>query len=187
MRVTSSLVRSEDAGLPPIFSPVLRTRGRPQTQYRVRISSEQDVTVARHHAVPVHTLTAELITTMGYPVRFPPILVAARSVIPLIDTDFRTVLPFVSEDAAMDPRPEDAVVAMLRYDAFGARAIWERRTAVMDPHYLLSRLFQEHLEERATWVRFPDVLPGLKPKGRPLAGRESLARRLRKNRAGAGS
>ncbi|MGI0156423.1 MAG: hypothetical protein ACREDE_09890, partial [Thermoplasmata archaeon] len=167
-----------------IAIPVPKPMGRPRIEYRFRVRSAEDAEVLRHRKLPVHSVTAERITELGYPIRFPTVLVAAGTMIPLIETHLRTI-PFVSEDAARSPRDEDAIVAMLRIDMLGARAIWERNPGKLNATYLLGRLLQERLERRANLVRFFDVLPSL-PRVGPAIGSAELNEKLSKNLAGTG-
>ncbi|MGA7924204.1 MAG: hypothetical protein WCA77_09530 [Thermoplasmata archaeon] len=143
-----------------------------------------DAETARRHRVPLHALTSRKISELGYPVQFPTVLVAAESVIPLVDSPLR-IIPFRSAEAARDPRTEDTVIEMLHIDSIGARALLDRNRVRMDTTYLLRRILEERLERRATFVRFSEVIPALPRVGESLSA-DALARKLRKNPAGSG-
>lgn len=185
MQVAPTLIRTGETRLPQVFVPAPEPRGRPRIEYRLRVACEKDIEVARRYDLPVHALTAEQVTNMGYPIDFPTRVVAARSFLPILETPLGTI-PFVSEDAARSPRPGDVIVAMLRFDSIGARAIYDRNSERMDATYLLSRILEENAVRRANFVRFFDVLPSLPRVGEAL-GRAELERKLRKNPAGTGA
>ncbi len=181
MKAVTTFVRNpNEHPLPPrmiISAP--KTRGRPQVECRIRIASEDDAKIAARHEVPVSVLSADRVSDLGYPVRFPSELVIARSILSAVETPFRTI-PFVSETAARDLRPEDHAVAMLRLDMIGARALVDRNPT-WDRPYLARRVFEEHLEWPAAYVRFSDTLPQI-PTVPDALDRERLERRLAKHR-----
>jgi hypothetical protein len=139
--------------------------------------------MVRRANLPVHLFTAKQVTDLGYPIRFPTRVVVARSLLPIVDSTLGTI-PFASDQAATSPRPEDAAVAMLRFDMIGARALVDRNPE-WDPTYLTRRIWEENLAGRATYVRFFDILPLVPQMGEAL-DRTALERKLRKNPAGTG-
>ncbi len=163
--------------------PIPSPRGRRRHEYRLRIISENDARTAQRHGLPLHPLTSQQVTDLGYPIRFPTRLVVAQSLLPLVETNLGTI-PFISEMAARSPRPEDAAVAMLRFDMIGARALLDRNPK-WNRTYLTRRIWEEDLGRRATFVRFFDVLPSLLRVGESL-GEGELHRKIRKNPAGSG-
>jgi hypothetical protein len=186
MRANLSLVREPtDRSLPPsIFVPKERKAHRPPALYeRVVVRSEDDARIARKANVPLFPLTADRVTSLGYPIEFPPLLVVARSVLPLVESTLTTI-PFASEEAARSPRPEDVAVAMLAFDRIGARALIDRNPK-WDRRYLTRRIWEENALRTATMVRLFDVLPYL-PKDGDAPDRAALERKLRKNPAGSG-
>jgi hypothetical protein len=186
MRAKLSLVREPtDRALPQsVFVPAERPPHRPIARYeKVRIRSERDAEIARKAKLPVHLLTANRVTELGFPIRFPPRVIVAESILPIVETTFGTI-PFASERAARSPRPEDVAIAMLRFDMIGARALVDRNPS-WDRAYLTRRIWEENLWRRATFVRFFDVL-SLAPKEGKSLGRAELERKLRKNPAGTG-
>lgn len=186
MRADVTLVREPtDRTLDPeVFVRSARPFHRPVTRYdRVRIRSEKDVETARRAGVPIHLLLSERVSALGYPIRFPPRLVVPETFRPLVETVLPT-LPFASERAARNPRPEDVAVAMLRVDMIGARALFDRNPK-WDRDYILRRVWEEGLERRAAFVRFFDVLPSI-PKTDQAIGRKALAEKLRRTPASAG-
>ncbi len=142
---------------------------RPRARYRLVLHSASDVEEARAHGVPVFALSDLMVTMLRYPMRFPTIVVAPRSLRRAITTEM-PVVEFLSERAAGQPRLEDIPVAMLRFDILAARALVQRNLDLLDPAYLLKRIYQEDLEEEATRIRLQDFLP-LPPKGEPLPER----------------
>ncbi|MGP8077763.1 MAG: hypothetical protein ACLQD8_03695 [Thermoplasmata archaeon] len=186
MRLEPTLLREGgEHPLPKhIGIPVAQPRGRPRYEYRLHIDSEDDAETARRHGVPLHPLTSNRVTNLGYPITFPTRLVVAEAVLPLVDTTLGTIR-FVSEVAARSPRPEDTAVAMLQFDMIGARALLDRNPK-WDPMYLTRRIWEEGLGRRATFVRFFDVLPHTPTEGESI-GRAALERKLRKNSAGTGT
>jgi hypothetical protein len=162
--------------------PVPTPNHRPQTEYRFRVRSEADVRALQRHRLPIHLLTAKRVSELGYPMVFPSQAVIARSFRPLVEIDLGTI-PFVSTEAAASPRDEDVIVAMLRFDMVGARALWDRNRERLDSNYLLRRILEEGVERRASFVRFSDVLAGI-PRSPQALDPERLDRKLRKHPAG---
>ncbi|MGP8076162.1 MAG: hypothetical protein ACLP8Y_05460 [Thermoplasmata archaeon] len=186
MRADLTLVREPtDRTLPPsVFVLAERPSHRPVARYeKIHIRSERDAETVRKANLPLHLLTAKQVTDLGYPIRFPPRVVVARSLLPIINSELGTI-PFLSEKAARSPRPEDVAVALLRFDMLGARALLDRNPR-WDATYLTRRIWEEDLGRRATFVRFFDVLPRVPKEGEAL-DRASLERKLRKNPARTG-
>jgi len=179
MEATVAFTRTDDDRTPSVFVPVPVPKGRPRTAFHLRIRSEADVAVARRSSVPVFLLDARTVSALGYPIEFPSELVLPRWLLSAVTTAFR-IIPFRSETAVLRPRFEDVALAMLSVDAIGARAILERNRDAIDPIYLLRRVVQEQVEEKATWVRFFDLVPTLPKVGRPIP-KAALARKLRNN------
>lgn len=179
MHAEPTLVRGpEDRRLPrDILRPAGKTNHRPRTRYRLAIRDGADVEAARKLGLPLFPVTDSEVTMLGYPMRFPTLLVVARPLRPAVDTEL-PVIEFVSEDAARRPRLEDIPVALLRFDAVAARAVTERNRDLLDAGYLLKRIYQEDLEEEATRVRFQDFVP------LPLVGEPLPERALRRATAG---
>ena len=61
-----------------------------------------------------------MVTMLGYPMRFPTLVVVPRGQRGAVVTDF-PIVEFLSEAAVARPRLEDVLVAMLRFDALAAR------------------------------------------------------------------
>lgn len=179
MEVTAYREEGEHSLPREIAIPVAAPSHRPRTEYRFVARSERDAERLHRHRLPLHLLTAEQVTELGYPVRFPTQLVVAREFRPLLETSLPTI-PFASMAATISPRDEDAVVAMLHLDMVGARAIWDRSHERMDPTYLLRRILEEAVERRAAFVRFSDSLPGIPPSPDALDA-DRLACKLRKH------
>lgn len=163
-----------------ILEPEERRNHRPRNTYQLRIRTAADVEKARALNLPMFALTDSMITMLGYPMRFPPLILAPRTLRDALITEM-PVIEFTKEDAVLNPRAEDLVVAMLRFDPLASRAIAERSWDLLDPQYLMKRIIQEDLEEEATRVRFQDLLPSLPTNGKPMP-EWSLRRVLRKNR-----
>lgn len=159
--------------------PVPSPNHRPQIRYRFTVHSEKDVDTLHRHGLPIHLLTSRKVSELGYPITFPSQAVIARSFQPLVESSL-SVLPFVSSEAAISPKDEDAVVAMLRLDMLGARAMWDRNCERLDALYLLRRIFEEKVERRAAFVRFSDVLAGI-PKSADALDPVRLDSKLRKH------
>ena len=151
---------------------------RPRERFAIRVRTADDVERLRALDLPLFLLRDEDVTMLGYPMRFPPILVAARTVEPALRSDLR-VLTFASEEAARHPRLEDIVVAMLTFDPVAARALLERNRDLLDLRRLTKRVYQEDLEQVAASVRFHDALDI--PATGDAPPRESIARLIRAN------
>lgn len=184
MRSATTFYRTGEDRTPSVFVPLAPTRGRPLREYRLRIGSARDVTAARRSGVAVSLLDSPTVTALGYPMTFPPELIAATTVASAIDGPLR-VIPFVSEAAVRNPRIEDIALALLHLDPIAARVVLERNRESVDPAYLTKRVLQEDLEAEATHVRFFDLAPTL-PRIGPAISAESIARQLRKNRPNVG-
>lgn len=182
MKVESAFIReSGEYPLPArIAIPLSKPTGRPRVEYRLRVESEDDARLVQRRGQPLFALTAKRVTELGYPIRFPTRLVVARSILPLVESSLGTI-PFVSEEAARSPRPEDVAIAMLRFDMIGARVLLDRNPD-WDSRYLTRRVWEENLVSRATFVRFFDVLPFLPKEGEAIS-RTALERKIRKNPA----
>ncbi len=179
MQVDSCFVRSGDTRVPGVFVAAPTPRGRPRARFHVRISTEDDADSANRANVPLFALTSDTITALGYPIRFPSQLVVARSILRAVKTGYRTI-PFVSEEAALQPRMEDVTLAFSYVDPVAARVVLERNRARDDPRYLLKRDLSENLEARATYARFFDLAPTL-PRVGPSIPAKNLEREFRKN------
>jgi hypothetical protein len=182
MRTDLTLVREPtDRTLPPsIFVRASRPPHRPVAHYdKLRVFSEGDARAVRRVNLPLYLLTSAEVSSLGYPIRFPSQLVVARLLLPKLETSLG-IIPFSSEQAVREYRPEDTAVALLRFDRIGARALVERN-ADWDRNYLTRRIFEESLVERATFVRMSEILPGLPREGDEIP-KDVLHRKLRKNR-----
>ncbi len=179
MKAVASFVRTGEGRTPFIFVPAQKPKGRPRTEYRARITKPQDVEEARKLGYPLYLLEPVAVTALGYPMEFPPELVIDRSILPAVDTTYRTI-PFDSSEAVLKPRIEDVAIALLSIDAIAARAVLDRNRDAIDPDYLLKRVIKEDAEERATWVRFFDLAAGLPRVGESIP-KAALERKLRKN------
>jgi hypothetical protein len=179
MRAATSLVRTGESRVPSVFVSVRVNRGRPTQAYRARLSDPQAVEIARRAGLPVYLLEARTVTALGYPIDFPPVLLVARPFDSVIETLYR-IVRFVSERAVASPRFEDIALALLSINRLAARAILERNRIRVDERYLLKRVIQEELEERATSVRLFDFVPSLPRVGRALSS-TSIDAQMRKN------
>ncbi len=65
-------------------------------------------------------------------------------------------------------------------ERLAARAVLERNRASLNPGYLLKRVLTENLEERASSVRFFDLVPAI-PRVGPSLTRAAVEHQLRKN------
>lgn len=182
MKAETLLVRSaEDRGLPSgLFRAQTHPSHRPRTFYHLVLHKAQDVDAARSLGVPVFAIRDSLVRMLGYPMRFPTMLLLPRHLRDAVETDM-PIVEFLSERAVRDPQLEDIPVALLLFDVLAARAVAERNRDLLDTEYLLKRIIQEDLEEEATKVRFQDILPSLPTKGKPLP-RAALERVLAGNR-----
>lgn len=179
MAVVSSFVRSKKGLTPAIFVPAPRPKGRPSVRLRVRVDSEEDANAANKAGVPLFALTSRTVTALGYPIRFPTQLVVASTVRSAVDSSFRMIL-FNSEEAALRPKIEDVIVALLTIDPVVARVVLERNRDEVRPEYLLKRVLTENQEQLAAWARFFDVVPTLPRLGKSLPA-ANLDREFRKN------
>lgn len=184
MRIETAFTRTGEDRTPSVFRPVRSTRGRPPIAYRLRINGPKDVEVARRSGAAVALLDSALVTALGYPMAFPPVVVVAAGVASAIDSTL-PIVPFVSEAAVRAPRIEDIALALLEVDPIAARAVLERNREAVDPTYLAKRVLQEDREVAACRVRFFDLAPLIPRIGTPLPA-VSLARHLRKNPPSAG-
>jgi hypothetical protein len=151
---------------------VPRTRGRPESRYRLLISNEEDVKVARQFKVPVYLLTPMLVTGLGYPVTFPEHLLVAREVSGAVDSEYpRIILSKI--ESALQPTIEDIVVALLSIDPLAARGVLIRNRSSVDPLRLLRKVIQEDVEREATWVNLQEISPAIPAVG-PRLGRTIL-------------
>jgi hypothetical protein len=128
------------------------------------------VETVRRANLPISILDSRLSEALGHPLSFTPALIAAKELLPILDTGFRTIT-FTEAEAARSPRIEDFIVAMLRIDTLGARRIARANATVLDPVRLLKRILAEGLEARASRVRLDEFAPGLPkvPGVRPIA------------------
>ncbi len=158
----------QDRKLPwSVFEVQRRTNHRPRTSYRVVLHNIDDVSMARKLGIPVFALKDTLVTMLGYPMNFPPIVLIPRTLSTAVFTKL-PVIEFLSESAAGDPRLEDIVVAMLKFDSIAARTLAQRTLDMINREYLLKRIYQEDLEEIASRVRFQDLPLSLPVKGEQL-------------------
>jgi hypothetical protein len=181
MNAETVLVRNpRERRLPhSLLEPERRENHRPRVRYRLAIRDATDAEKARTYGIPVYAIPDSVVTMLGYPMRFPTVLVVPRGMRNAIVTKL-PVIEFVSDRAATHLRVEDVFVALLRFDVVAARALIQRNADWIDRDYLLKRIFQEDLEEEATRVRLQDFLP-LPPKGEPLP-RKALERAASANR-----
>lgn len=179
METVTNFVRRGEGRTPSIFVRAPKPKGRPRTEYRARVTKPQDVEEARKLGYPLYLLEPEAVTALGYPMDFPPELIVDRSILPAVDTTYRTI-PFDSPEAVLKPRIEDVAIALLSIDAIAARAVLDRNRDAINSDYLLKRIIQENAEERATWVRLFDLVPGLPRVGETIP-KAALERKLRQN------
>jgi len=172
MKTKIDLVRSpEDRALPrDILATQARTSHRPPAKYRLILRSAKDAEEARRVGLPVFAITDSMVTMLGYSMTFPPLVLVPRGMKQVVETKL-PVIEFLSEAAIRQPRLDDIIVAMLRFDPLAARALAQRNDDAIDKSYLLKRILQEDLEEEATRVRFQDLLPALPLRGEPLQKR----------------
>lgn len=170
MQVATDLIRSpKDWALPEdILEASVPIRHRPKVRYRLVLRSAEDVEKARHAKLPVFAVTDSIVTMLGYPMKFPPLVLVPRSIRNAVESHL-PVIEMLSEDAVREPRLEDVIVAMLRFDPLAARALADRNSDVLDRDYLLKRILTEDAEAEASRVRFQDnLLPSLPVKADPL-------------------
>jgi len=168
MQLETTLIRSDkDKGIP---TAILRTEAkkphRPRNRYRLFIRDVNDAQIAKRKNLPVFPIRDDMVTMLGYPMKFPTIIVVPRAARSAIESDL-PVLEFLSERAVSNPRVEDIMIAMLRFDSLAARALITRNLDLVDTAYLAKRIYQEDLEEDATRVRLHELLPFL-PVGEAL-------------------
>lgn len=181
MHAETALVRDErDRSLPrSILEAQERENHRPRSRYRLVLRDAADVEAARALGIPAFAIPDSMVTMLGYPMRFPTLVVVPRGQRGAVATDL-PIVEFLSEASVARPRLEDVLIAMLRFDVLAARALIQRNLDLLDPAYLLKRIYQEDLEEEATRVRLQDFVP-LPPKGEPLP-RRALERAASANR-----
>ena len=160
MRLDTRLIRSDrDKRIP---ARLLRTEAkeshRPRNRYRLVIRSASDAQNAVRARLPVFPIRDEMVTMLGYPMTFPTFIVVPRVARSAIESDL-PVVEFLSEQAVSNPRIEDVMIAMLRFDPLAARALIRRNLDLLDKTYLAKRIYQEDLEEDATRVRLHELLP----------------------------
>jgi hypothetical protein len=182
MHAEAALVRDAgDRSLPrSILEPQERTNHRPRSRYRLVLRDAGDVEAARALGILAFAIPDSMVTMLGYPMRFPTLVVVPRGQRGAVATDL-PIVEFLSEAAVARPRLEDVLVAMLRFDILAARALVQRNLDLLDRAYLLKRIYQEDLEEQATRVRLQDFVP-LPPSGNPLP-RRALERATSRNLA----
>lgn len=171
MQVDTTLTRSSsDRGIP---RAILRAEGkkphRPRCRYRLVIRDARDAQIAKRENLPVFPVRDDMVTMLGYPMRFPTFIVVPRAVRSAIESD-PPVIEFLSERAVSNPRIEDIMIAMLRFDPLAARALISRNLDLVDKTYLAKRIYQEDLEEDATRIRLHELLP-FSPVGAALPAR----------------
>ena len=160
MQLETTLVRSDkDKGIP---TAILRTEAkkphRPRNRYRLFIRDVNDAQIAKRKNLPVFPIRDEMVTMLGYPMKFPTIIVVPRAARSAIESHL-PVVEFLSERAVYNPRIEDIMIAMLRFDLLAARALIHRNLDLLDARYLAKRIYQEDLEEDATRVRLHELVP----------------------------
>ena len=160
MQLETTLIRSDkDKGIP---TAILRTETkkphRPRNRYRLFIRDVNDAQIAKRKNLPVFPIRDEMVTMLGYPMKFPTIIVVPRAARSAIESHL-PVVEFLSERAVYNPRIEDIMIAMLRFDLLAARALIHRNLDLLDARYLAKRIYQEDLEEDATRVRLHELVP----------------------------
>jgi len=160
MQLETTLIRSDkDKGIP---TATLRTEAkkphRPRNRYRLFIRDVNDAQIAKRKNLPVFPIRDEMVTMLGYPMKFPTIIVVPRAARSAIESHL-PVVEFLSERAVYNPRIEDIMIAMLRFDLLAARALIHRNLDLLDARYLAKRIYQEDLEEDATRVRLHELVP----------------------------
>lgn len=160
MQLEAKLIRSDREKRIPIR--LLRREAkephRPRGRYRLVIRDTDDAQIAKRENLPLFPIRDDMVTMLGYPMRFPTILVVARAARSAIESKL-PVVEFLSERAVINPRIEDIMIAMLRFDPLAARALISRNLDLVDKTYLVKRIYQEDLEEDATRVRLHELLP----------------------------
>lgn len=159
MQLDTTLVRSNtDRDIPTaILRAEARKPHRPRSRYRLVIRDADDAQIAKRENLPVFPIGDDMVTMLGYPMSFPTIIVVPRAARSAIQSDL-PVVEFLSERAVSNPRIEDVMIAMLRFDLLAARALIHRNLDLVDKAYLTKRVYQEDLEEDATRVRLHELL-----------------------------
>ncbi len=90
MKAESVLFREPGERLlpPNVLVQIRSVRGRPPLEFRLRVRCPEDVEVLRRKNLPLYLLTSETVTALGYPIRFPPELVVARSLLSALETEY---------------------------------------------------------------------------------------------------
>jgi hypothetical protein len=173
VRVEASLLREAGERTLPVElqSRVPRSRGRPRTEYRPRVRSEDDVATLRRHRVPAMLITPGWVSRHGYPVDFRPWLAVPEELSGKFSSDFR-ILPVKDGDALRDPGIAEMVTLLLRFDPLAARLVAVRNRPAVDPNELYRRVRNEGVESAATRVRLQDFAPAIPKVGTPLARSE---------------
>jgi len=135
-----------------------RESNRPRSRYRLVIRDAEDAQLAKRHNLPVLPIRDDMVTMLGYPMKFPTILVVPRALRSAMESNL-PVIEFLSERAVINPKIEDIMIAMLRFDPLAARALISRNLDLVERTYLAKRIYQEDLEEDATRVRLHELLP----------------------------
>jgi len=148
------------SGASHIIRPLRAHRGRPRARFRLVIDTVEDAREARRLGLPVFILTPEIVTALGYPIDFPPQLLVAHALDPVVDSPLPRILAADSE-AARWPTLEDVVVSLLRVDALAARGIAARHRLSIDPVQLLRRVVLAESEAEATWVNLQEFAPSI--------------------------
>ncbi len=131
---------------------------RPRVRYTLRLDSRQDVETARSEGVPVFLLDPAIVTSLGHRMKFPPFLLVPRAIRPSIRTRLR-VIEMESESSLREPKIEELVVALLRFDEIAARAVVLRNARSIDRVRLYRAVAREGLEREATRVHLSDFAP----------------------------
>src|SRR3990172_6785157 len=133
MRLDTRLIRSDrDKRIP---ARLLRTEAkeshRPRNRYRLVIRNASDARNAVRARLPVFPIRDEMVTMLGYPMTFRTFIVVPRVARSAIESDL-PVVEFLSEQAVSNPRIEDVMIAMLRFDPLAARALIRRNLDLLD-------------------------------------------------------
>ena len=173
MQLVGSLLREPGEHPFPreMLAPSSKPRGRPRKEYRPRVRTAEDVERLRHHGVPAFLLTAERVTSLGYPVHFSPWLVLPKELSLKVASEFR-VLPVRDAEALREPGVVELVSLLLRFDPLAARVVAQRNRDRLDRHELYRRVRNEGLERPATKVRLQDFAPAIPRVGEPLPREE---------------
>ena len=159
MRMEVRFIRGEShARLPSIFVPEGVESHRPRIRYPLHLNSLPDVEKARAANIPVFLLDSTLVTALGHPMHFPPFLLLPRSLLPAVRSRLR-ILELASEETLKDPRVEEVIAILLRFDIMAARAIAIRNSRYLDAMRLYQAICREGLEAEATRVRLNELAP----------------------------